>query len=55
LSQPKQLKKDIRFGTWDVRSLCGVGAIKSVVGELQKYKFDFVGVQRLGGKGKDIK
>jgi exonuclease III len=43
----------MRFGTWNVRSLCRVGAIKSVVGELKKYKLDLVGVQevRWGGKG----
>jgi len=39
----------MRFGTWNVRSLCKVGAMKSVVGELEKYKLD------LGGKGRDIK
>jgi len=41
------------FGTWNVRSLCRVGAIKSVVGKLQKYKLDLVGVQevRLEGEG----
>jgi exonuclease III len=43
----------MRFGTWNVRSLCRVGAIKSVVGELEKYKLDLVGVQevRLEGEG----
>jgi hypothetical protein len=40
----------MRLGTWNVRSLCRVGAIKSVVGELQNYKY-----KRLGGKGRDIK
>jgi len=30
------------FGTWNVRSLCTVGAIKSVVGELEKYKLHLV-------------
>jgi exonuclease III len=39
------LDLDMRFGTWNVRSLCRVGAIKSVVGVLEKYKLDFVGVQ----------
>jgi hypothetical protein len=38
----------MRFGTWNVWSLCRVGVIKSVMGELEKYK-------RLGGKGRDIK
>jgi hypothetical protein len=49
LAQPKQWKKDMRFGTWNVRSLCRVVAIKSVVGELKKYKLDLVGVQEVGG------
>jgi exonuclease III len=42
----------MRFGTWNVRSLCRVGAIKSVVGELEKCKLDLVGVQevRWGGE-----
>jgi hypothetical protein len=39
------LDLDIRFGTWNVRCLCTAGAIKSVVGVLEKYKLDLVGVQ----------
>jgi hypothetical protein len=35
------------FGTWNIRSLCRIGAIKSVVGELEKYKLDLVGVQEV--------
>jgi hypothetical protein len=54
-AQPKQWKKYMRFGTWNVRSLCRVGAIKSVVGELERYKLDLVGYKRLSGKGRDIK
>jgi hypothetical protein len=42
------------FGTWNVRSLCRIGAIKSVVGELEKYKI-YWEYRRLGGKGRDIK
>jgi hypothetical protein len=47
------VKKDMRFGTWNVRSPCGEGAIKSVVVELENYKLDLVGVQevRWGGEG----
>jgi exonuclease III len=45
------MKKDMRFGTWDVRSLCRIGAIKSVVGELEKYKSDLVGVQEVRWEG----
>jgi exonuclease III len=41
----------MRFGTWNVRSLCRVGAIKSVVGELEKYKLDLVGVQEVRWEG----
>jgi hypothetical protein len=38
-----------------LRSLCRVGAIKSVLGELEKYKLHLVEYKRLGGKGRDIK
>jgi exonuclease III len=41
----------MRFGTWKVSSLCRVGAIKSVVGELEKYKLHFVGVQEVRWEG----
>jgi exonuclease III len=41
----------MRFGTWNVRSICRVGAIKSVVGELEKYKLDLVGVQEVRWEG----
>jgi hypothetical protein len=44
-------KKDMRFGTWNVRSFCRVGAIKSVVRELEKYKLDLVGVQEIKWEG----
>jgi hypothetical protein len=33
--------------TWNVRSLCRIGSIKSVVGELEKCKLDLVGVQEV--------
>jgi hypothetical protein len=39
------------FGTWNVRSLCRLGAIKSVVGELEKYNFDLVGVEEVRWEG----
>jgi hypothetical protein len=41
----------MRFGTWDVKSFCRVGAFKSVVGELVKYKLDLVGVQEVRWEG----
>jgi exonuclease III len=42
----------MRFGTWNVRTLCRVGAIKSVVEELEKCKLDLVGVQEVRWEGK---
>jgi hypothetical protein len=39
------------FGNWNIRSLCRVGAIKSVVGELERYKLDLVGVQEVRWEG----
>jgi exonuclease III len=39
------------YGTWNVRSLCRVGAIKSVLGELEKCKLDLVGVQEVRWEG----
>jgi hypothetical protein len=32
------MEQDTRYGTWNDKSLYSVGAIKSVVGELEKYK-----------------
>jgi hypothetical protein len=43
------------FGTWNIRSLCRVGAIKRVVVELQKYKLDLMGVQEVRWEGKGMK
>jgi exonuclease III len=41
----------MRYGTLNVRSLCRVGAVRSVVGELEKYKLDLVGVQEVRWEG----
>jgi exonuclease III len=41
----------MRFVTWNVRSMYRVGAIKSVEGELVKYKLDLVGVQEVRREG----
>jgi hypothetical protein len=45
------LKIEKYFGIWNVRSLCRVGAIRSVVWELEKYKLDLVGVQEVRWEG----
>jgi exonuclease III len=51
--RPKQKKMDMRFGTWNVKSLYGAGSLRTVVEEISKYKLDLVGVQevRWGGGG----
>jgi exonuclease III len=43
----------MRFSTWKVRSLYRVGAFKSGVGELEKYKLDLVGVQEVRWEGEE--
>jgi hypothetical protein len=48
-----QWKKDMKFGTWNIRSLCRVGAIKSVEGELEKCKLDWVGVSEVKWEGEE--
>jgi hypothetical protein len=51
LVRPKHWKKDMRFVICNVRSLHRVGAIKSIVGKLGKYKLDLVGVQEVRWEG----
>jgi hypothetical protein len=36
---------DLRFGTWDVRSLNRTGSVKPVACELAKYNLDLVAIQ----------
>jgi hypothetical protein len=43
--QLKLKKMDMRFGTWNVRSLYRTVPLKAVAKELSKYKLDLVGVQ----------
>jgi hypothetical protein len=43
--------QDMGLGTWNVRSLCRVGEIKSVEGELEQCKLDLVGVQEVRWEG----
>jgi hypothetical protein len=44
---------DMRFGTWNVRSMYWAGSLRAVAEEISKYKLDLVGVQevRWGGEG----
>jgi exonuclease III len=38
---------DMKFGTWNVRSLYRSGSLKTVARELRKYKLDLVGLQEV--------
>jgi exonuclease III len=38
---------DIKFGTWDVRSLYRAGSLKTVANELAKHDLDLVTVQEV--------
>ena len=45
--RPKQQKRDMRFGTWNIRSLYRAGSFTAGVRELARYKLDLVGVQEV--------
>jgi hypothetical protein len=38
---------DMRFGTWNVRSMYRAGSLRTVVEEISKYKLNLVGVQKV--------
>jgi hypothetical protein len=38
---------DMRFGTWNVKSLYRAGSLKTVARELEKYKLHLEGVQEV--------
>jgi len=43
--RPKQWKRDMRFSTWNVRSLCRSGSLTAVARESARHKLDLFGVQ----------
>jgi hypothetical protein len=45
---------DMRFGTWNVRSMYRVGSPMTVSRELSRYRLDLVGVQEDRWEGSDI-
>jgi len=56
LLQPKQWKRDMRFGTGNVRSLNRSGSLSTVVRELTRYKLDLVCVQEVRwGRGGTVR
>ena len=42
-----RIRRDIKLGTWNVRSLHRAGSLKAAARELARYKLDVVGVQEL--------
>jgi exonuclease III len=44
---------DMRFGTWNVRSLYRAGSLKTVSRELARFKLDLVDVQEAKLEGGD--
>jgi exonuclease III len=44
---PKQRNMDMRFGTWNIRSLYRVDSLMTVSRELSRYRLDLVGVQEV--------
>jgi hypothetical protein len=46
--RPKQKKMDMRFGTWNVRSMFRAGSLRE---EISKYKLDLVGIQEVRWDG----
>jgi hypothetical protein len=51
LARHRQWKKEMRSGIWNARNLCRVGTVRSVVGELEKYKLDLMTVQEFRREG----
>jgi hypothetical protein len=50
-SLDKRQNMDMRFGTWNVRSLYRATSLVTVSKELSKYKLDLVGVQKVRQEG----
>jgi hypothetical protein len=42
---------DMRFGTWNVRSMYRAGSLRVVGDEISKYKLDILGVQEVRWDG----
>ena len=43
----RRIRRNIKLGTWNVRSLYRAGSLKVAVRELARYKSDVVGVQEV--------
>jgi hypothetical protein len=51
LARATQREMDVRFVTWNVRSVQRAGSLKSTARELAKCKVDLIGVQTIWRKG----
>jgi hypothetical protein len=47
LVRPKQWTRDMRFSTWNVRSLYRAGSLTAAAREFARYKLEIVGVQEV--------
>jgi hypothetical protein len=45
----KRKKMDMKFGTWNVRSMYRAGSLRAVAEEISKYELDLVGVEDVNG------
>jgi exonuclease III len=45
--RPKQRKRDLKFGTWNVRSVYWDRSLMATARELDRYELDLVGVQEV--------
>jgi hypothetical protein len=43
----KRRNMDMRFGTWNARSLCRAGSVMTVSSELARYKLDLMRMQEV--------
>jgi exonuclease III len=50
----KEMNKEMRFGTWNVRTLLQAGNMNAIAEELQRYKRDVAALQEICWKGKGI-
>jgi hypothetical protein len=49
--RPRRKKMDMRFSTWNVRSMYRAGSLWAAAEEIWKYKLDLVGVQEVRWDG----
>ena len=43
----RRIRREMKLGTWNVRSLYRAGSLKTAARELARYKLDVVGVQEV--------